>query len=417
MAQLSDDSFAFGDHLIGLAEAVRLIAGRIRPVEGSEVVALGAAEGRILADDVFAPVSVPSFDNSAVDGYAVRHADLATTGPTQLAVSARIPAGMVDPPALTAGTAARIFTGAPMPAGGDTVFMQEDVREENGFVTLPQGLKKGANRRFSGEDFTQGQPVLVAGTRLDPRGLAALAALGLAEVRLRRRVRVALFSTGDELVPPGGVLKAGAQYDSNRTLLSALIQRRGALVSDLGILPDRRATIGAALDEAARNHDFILTSGGVSTGEEDHVKAAVEERGALNFWRLAIKPGRPVAMGTIHGAAFVGLPGNPVASFVTFVRLAGPMIDHLAGGQPQFPAGYAVRADFSHTKKAGRTEYLRGSLKGEQDHLPVVGKFDRDGAALISSLIGSDGLIELDPETTRVEPGAIVRFLPFETLM
>lgn len=417
MAQLSDDSFAFGDHLIGPFEAVRLIASRIRPVEGSEAVALGAAQGRILAEDVFAPVSVPSFDNSAVDGYAVRHADLAGNATTQLAVSARIPAGMVDPPALKAGTAVRIFTGAPMPTGGDTVFMQEDVREDNGIVSLPSGLKMGANRRFSGEDFAQGQKVLAAGTRLDARRLAALAALGLAEVRVRRRVRVALFSTGDELVPPGGVLRSGAQYDSNRTLLSALLAERGALVSDLGILPDRRAIIGAALDDAARQHDVILTSGGVSTGEEDHVKAAVEERGALNFWRLAIKPGRPVAMGTIHGAAFVGLPGNPVASFVTFVRLAGPMIDHLAGAEPRFPAGFAVRADFSHAKKAGRTEYLRGSLRGERDHLPVVGKYDRDGAALISSLIGSDGLIELDPDITRVEPGAIVRFLPFETLM
>ena len=415
MAQLSDDCFAFGGPLLRVAEAIRLIRDRIAPVEDHERLALANAAGRVLVADVKAQVAVPPFDNSAVDGYAVRHADLAGGQDTVLLVTARLPAGADAVAPIQPGSAVRIFTGAPMPAGADTVFMQEDTREVDGRVTLPPGLKRGANRRFAGEDFAVGAIVLAGGTRLDPRHLAALAAVGIAEVTVHRRVRVALFSTGAELLAPGAALRPGAQYDSNATLLGALIRQRGAEVTELGILPDNRAAIAAALDMAARDHDLILTSGGVSTGEEDHVKAAVEAVGRLNFWRLAIKPGRPVAMGTIRGAAFVGLPGNPVASFVTFVRLAGPLIDQLGGASARMVQGLPVKADFTYAKKAGRLEYVRASLVETETGL-VVRKFAREGAALLSSLTGTDGLVELDEDATSIQPGRVVRFLPYGML-
>jgi molybdopterin molybdotransferase len=243
-----------------------------------------------------------------------------------------------------------------------------------------------------------------------------LAAFGLTHVEVRRRLRVALFSTGDEIVAPGQPLRPGTQYDSNRYLLTALLRRRGALVSDLGILPDRPEAISGALAHAAGDHDLILTSGGVSTGEEDHVKQAVESLGALSFWRLAIKPGRPVAMGRIGEAAFVGLPGNPVASFITFVRFAGPLIDHLAGGAMRQAQGFFVVSDFNYAKKAGRREYVRASLAADGPGDLRARKFPREGAALLSSLIGTEGLVELPEECAGVSPGDDVSFIPYELL-
>lgn len=416
MAQLSDDVFAFGAPLLPVDDALALIRQRVTPISGAETVTLAEASGRILDAALAAPISVPPFDNSAVDGYAVRHADLLPGDKTRLPVSARLAAGASAVAPIVPGTAVRIFTGAPMPAGADTVFMQEDVAVEAGAVLLPAGLKAGANRRFAGEDFKAGEGVLAAGARLDPRSIAVHAALGLTHARVRRRLRVALFSTGDEIIAPGVPLPPGAQYDSNRLLLGALLAARGAIVSDLGILPDRRTAIADALATASADHDLILTSGGVSTGEEDHVKAAVESLGALNFWRLAIKPGRPVAMGTIRGAAFVGLPGNPVASFVTFVRFAGPLADHLAGTEMRTARGIPAVADFTYAKKAGRREYVRASLV-ETASGPVLRKYPREGAALLSSLVDTDGLVELSEDTTDIAPGATVRFLPYAMLM
>jgi len=416
MAQLSDDAFAFGAPLLPLDEALDLLRQRVAPVTGAETVSLVQAAGRVLDEDLAATISVPSFDNSAVDGYAVRHGDLAAQGPTCLPISSRLPAGSGSVAPIAPGTVVRIFTGAPMPAGADTVFMQEDVRLEAGGVVLPAGLKVGANRRSAGEDFHAGRIALARCTRLDARGIAVHAALGLREARVRRRLKVALFSTGDEIIAPGLPLPPGGQYDSNRALLGALLAARGAAVSDLGILADNRAAIIRALADAAESHDMILTSGGVSTGEEDHVKAAVEALGRLDFWRLALKPGRPVAMGAIRGAAFVGLPGNPVASFVTFVRFAGPLADHLSGGIMRLPQGFPVTADFRYAKKPGRREYVRASLV-ETEAGPRLRKFPREGAALLSSLAETDGLVELSEETTDIAPGAIVRFLPYALLM
>ncbi|MCA0399370.1 MAG: molybdopterin molybdotransferase MoeA [Proteobacteria bacterium] len=418
MAQLSDDRFAFGGSLLGLDAALDDLARRLRPVVSSETVALDAARGHVLAQDALSGIDVPGFDNSAVDGYACRHADLGE-GETCLPVSARIAAGMRDIAPLVPGTAARIFTGAMMPEGADTVFMQEDVRVEGDRVILPPGLKPGANRRFAGEDFAAGAPLLAAGTRLGPRHIAALAATGMRRIAVRRPLRVAIFSTGDEVMDGAATtasdLPKGAQFDSNRPLLAALLATRGMEVIDLGILPDRKEAIARALGEAARACDAILTSGGVSTGEEDHVKAAVEAAGKLDFWRLAIKPGRPIAMGTIGGKAFLGMPGNPAAVYVTFVRFVGPVLDMLAGAVPLRPAPMSVISGFSYRKKADRREYVRVSISAGASG-PVAHRYPRDGAALISSLTQTDGLVELEESRLAVEKGDVLAYYPYASL-
>src|SRR5690349_11470397 len=334
MAQLSDDCFAFGGPMLSVDEAVGIITSRVTPVLEMERVALIDADGRILARDVAAPLPLPPFTNSAVDGFAVPAADLPRDKERALPVAGRVQAGSSGAVAKP-GHAVRIFTGAPMPDGTDTVFMQEDVRiEASGEVMLPAGLKTGANVRPAGEDIPEGAVALKAGQRLRPQDIALAAAFGLTQLDVTRRIRVAVFSTGDELASPGTERAAAQLFDSNRFMLMALLKRLGCKVSDLGILRDERELLAKALRKAARTHDLILTTGGVSTGEEDHVKAGVESVGSLVLWRMAIKPGRPVAMGIIGGTPFIGLPGNPVASFVTFVHVVRPTVLALSGAVP-----------------------------------------------------------------------------------
>jgi molybdopterin molybdotransferase len=415
MAQLSNDCFAFGGALMPIDEATALIAERLSPVAAVETVPLIGADGRILVEDVTAPIDLPPFDNSAVDGYAVRFADLKPQGETMLPVRGRIAAGADIVAPGQAGAAVRIFTGAPMPDGFDTVFMQEDVRlAENGTVALPAGLKQGANRRLAGEDIQRGARALTAGRCLAPQDLGLLAALGVPSVAVRRKLRVAVFSTGDEIVSPGEPLGHAKIYDSNRFMLQALLRRLACEVTDLGILPDATEPVSAALSAAATGHDLLITSGGVSTGEEDHVKAAVEQAGALTFWRLAIKPGRPVAMGVVQGTPFIGLPGNPVAVFVTFAHVARALIARLAGESFEAPTPVLVRSGFAYNKKEGRREYVRARLSSAGGM--VAQKHPREGAGVITSLTESDGLVELPEAVTRVEPGDLVGFLPFEML-
>ncbi|MEI5666080.1 gephyrin-like molybdotransferase Glp [Bosea sp. CCNWLW174] len=414
MAQLSADADAFGP-MLTIEQAAGHAAERIAAVAGSETVPLAAADGRVLAADVIAPLDLPPFANSAVDGYAVRFADLAAAE-TQLPLSGRVAAGNDAVGVATVGVAVRVFTGAPMPAGADTVFMQEDVTLKAGAVILPPGLKRGANTRPAGEDLPRGHVALAAGRRLRPQDLALLAALGLTEVAVRRRVRVAIFSTGDELNEPGTALPRAGIYDANRSLLRALVTRAGAEVVDLGILKDEPESLAARLLQAAESCDLILTSGGVSTGEEDHVKAAVERAGELAFWRVAIKPGRPVAMGQVAGTPFIGLPGNPVAVFVTFAFVARTVIALLSGTLPNRLHGLPVRLGFPYKKKAGRREYVRVSLAPGPDGISVARKHPRDGAGVLTSLTETDGLVELADELTNVAEGTIVPFLAYEML-
>ena len=423
MAQLTDDCFAFSGPLLPIADMERMIAKRVQPVTETESVPLTAARGRVLAADVTAPIDLPPFDNSAVDGYAVRHRDLAAQFETTLAVSGRLTAGSTTVRPIDAGQAIRIFTGAPMPAGADTVFMQEDVRAEGDVVIVPAGLKAGANRRLAGEDVRKGSVVLPAGRRLAVQDVTLAAAIGLTTLDVRRRVRVALFSTGDEIVEPGQSRPAAALYDANRTLLDGMLDRLGASITDLGILRDDAAALEKAIAAAARDHDLVLTSGGVSTGEADHVRSAVEKVGRLVFWRVAIKPGRPVAMGVIRGAAagdgvaFVGLPGNPVAAFVTFARVVRPLFLRLAGASPEPLTALPVRLAFPYKKKTGRREYVRVALRSGPDGIIEAVKHPQEGAGVITSLTETDGLAELSEDTTTVEPGSTVGFLSYATLM
>jgi molybdopterin molybdotransferase len=419
MAQLSDDCFAFSGPLLPIVEMERLIAERVTPVAETEEVALAAALGRVVAADVIAAHDLPPFDNSAVDGFAVRHADLAADAETRLVIVDRALAGHQASHALRCGQAIRIFTGAPMPPGADTVFMQEDCRVEDDVVVVPQGLERGANSRGAGEDIRAGAVMLPAGRRLTPADLALAAAQGVTALCVRRKLKVAVFSTGDEVVEPGANRPAAAIYDANRHLLRALLEKFGAAVTDLGILPDAQRALQEAIAAAAADHDLVITSGGVSTGEADHVRAAVEAIGRLVFWRVAIKPGRPVAMGVIPGkrgnAAFAGLPGNPAAVYVTFVCVVWPLLLRLAGARPRNLMALPVRAAFPYRKRRGRREYVRVSLRTAADGIEAV-KFPRDGAGVITSLTETDGLVELGEEVTEIAPGAMVNFLSYADL-
>src|ERR1700744_4223466 len=358
MAQLSDDCFAFGGPMMSVDDAVGIIATRVTPVREIETIALAQADGRVLAGEVRAPLPLPPFTNSAVDGYAVASRDL-RQGEQAFSVIGRVQAGASAGEAIGPGQAVRIFTGAPMPEGADTVFMQEDVRVgDDGKVVLPAGLRPGANVRPAGEDIPVGHAALAAGQRLRPQDVALAAAFGLTQLDVVRRLRIAVFSTGDELASPGTERAAAQLFDSNRFMLMAMLRRLGCEVSDLGILRDERAPLADALQRAASQHDLLLTTGGVSTGEEDHVKSSVESVGRLVLWRMAIKPGRPVAMGIISGTPFIGLPGNPVASFVTFVHVVRPVVLALSGALPVPLVPIPVRAAFSYRKKSGRREYV-----------------------------------------------------------
>jgi molybdopterin molybdotransferase len=422
MAQLTDDCFAFSGPLLPVAEVERIIAERVTPVSETETVVLNAAGGRVIAGGIVAPIDLPPFDNAAVDGYAVRHADLDAKAETRLTIGERVTAGRAAMRALAAGSAIRIFTGAPMPEGADTVFMQEDVRAEGAVVIVPPGLKVGANRRLAGEDLRAGSMVLPAGRRLLPQDVALAAAVGLTRIEVRRRVRVAVLSTGDEIVEPGAPRPGAALFDANRYLLAGLIERLGAQPTDLGIVPDDPEKLARAIAAAAADHDLVLTSGGVSTGEADHVRRAVETIGRLVFWRVAIKPGRPVAMGVIPGAppgasaAFVGLPGNPAAVYVTFARVVRPLLLRLAGAEASALMPLPVRAAFGYRKKSGRREYVRVRLRRGADGTVEAVKHTQEGAGIITSLTETDGLVELPEDATTIEPGATVGFLSYAAL-
>ncbi len=417
MAQLSDDCFAFGGPMMSVDEAVAIIAARVTAVQEVEAVALASADGRILARDILAPLPLPPFTNSAVDGYAVASRDLTPDDAQIFPVTERVQAGASARGPVKPGQAVRIFTGAPMPDGADTVFMQEDVRVQDHNVVLPAGLKPGANVRPAGEDIPLGHAALKAGQRLRPQDVALAAAFGLTHVEVNRRIRVAVFSTGDELVSPGETRAPAQLFDSNRFMLMAMLARLGCEVADLGILRDEPASLASALKEVAGKHDLILTTGGVSTGEEDHVKAGVESAGKLVLWRMAIKPGRPVAMGIIDGTPLIGLPGNPVASFVTFVHVVRPTVLALMGAAREPLVPMPVRAAFAYRKKIGRREYVRVTLRKTDDGGLEAIKFPREGAGLLSSLVDTDGLVELGETVTQVEPGQVVGYLSYASLV
>ncbi|MEZ5670172.1 MAG: molybdopterin molybdotransferase MoeA [Alphaproteobacteria bacterium] len=422
MAQLSDDCFAFGGDLMPLDDALALLRTRVRCVAATERVGLADAPGRVLAEAAVGVRAVPPTDNSAVDGYAVRFADLAASGPTTLPVGGSAAAGRPLGRPAGAGEAIRIFTGAPMPDGADTVLMQEDCTVADGRVTIPHGIRAGANRRFAGEDVTVGAPLLAAGSRLRPQDVAVLASQGATGVAVRRPLRVALMSTGDEVHEPGTTAPAGAIYDSNRCLIAGLLRRLGCAVDDRGIVPDRREAVREALADAAAAHDLVVTSGGMSTGDHDHLPAVLRTAGRLDVWRLSIKPGRPVGLGLMPGAdgmtPVLGLPGNPVAAMVTFLFLGRALVDRLAGAVDHVPHRFPVRLGFAARKKANRREFVRATLDpAGADGVPVARRFPRDGAGVLMSMVAADGLVELAEGVSGLDAGAVAPFIPMSEVM
>ncbi len=424
MAQLSDDCFAFGGGLTPLSEALEALLARADCLVETESTPLAHAAGRILGDDVTATVSVPAFDNAAVDGYAVRFTDLNRDGPTILPVVGRAPAGTGRPFVLAEGTAIRIFTGAPLPIGADTVMMQEDCEplSDDDSVRIQPGIAQGANARWAGEDVQKGAPLLRAGRRLRIPDVGLLAGQGLTDVACRAPLRCALFSTGDEVRDPGDTLEQGQVYDANRHMLAAALTRMGVRVVDFGVVADRPEAVEEALRQGAREADVILSSGGMSTGEEDHVRAVVEANGRLDFWRLSIKPGRPVGLGQVAFAGkrvpVIGLPGNPVAAFTTFALLAQPLLRTLGGETATPPRRFPALLGFAYRKKKGRREFVRVHVDGTDEvGRLILKRHGKSGAGILTSLSGADGFAELGEEAESLESGAPASYLPFNELL
>lgn len=404
--------------LMPLDEALATLLAHINPLAGTESVATLDADGRILAQDVVSSLQVPAFDNASMDGYAVRSADVQQAG-VALKVTQRIPAGHFGQP-LEPGQAARIFTGAPVPAGADAIVMQEQTEpaEQTDQVRFVAAAQPGQWIRRSGEDVRLGDTVLKRGQKLGPAELGLAASLGLAHLQVMSRPKVALFSTGDELVMPGDVAPAdmppGSIYNSNRFFLRALLHRLGCEVSDLGIVPDRREATVAALKTAADHHDLIVTSGGVSVGEEDHVKPAVQSLGALSLWQIAMKPGKPFAYGHVRRetatglAHFVGLPGNPVSSFMTFLLLVKPLILALQGAEQRAPVRMSLPAHFEWPKADKRREFLRvrRNASGGLDLFP------NQSSGVLTSVVWGDGVVD-NPAGQTIAHGDLVSFWPF----
>lgn len=399
--------------LLGVDEAVARLIERARAVAlDTETVALAEAAGRVLAVDVIAGMDVPPEANSAMDGFAFRHADLAAS-PT-LPVSQRIPAGQA-PAVLAAGTAARIFTGAILPAGADTVVMQENCQFDAASVRVNVLPEQGANVRPAGQDVGKGRLLLAQGTRIAPAALGLLASTGLSVVTVFRKLRVAVLSTGDELLEPGESWRPAAIYNSNRPMLSALLAAWGCDVIDLGRVADSVAATEGAFEKAAQAQvDVIISSGGVSVGEEDHVKTALQKKGRLDFWKIAIKPGKPVAIGNIAAADFIGLPGNPQSVFVTALLLARPFLLARQGqGQVQAPL-FFLPAAFARKKAADRREYLRVKLQGSGPATQLHPHSQQSSGALLSA-VWADGLALLEAGVI-VHEGDLLPFLPLSTL-
>lgn len=414
--RLIDDCFVLDKDRLPHHDAIGILKARVHPVTGTEEVSLTEANGRFLAEPIVSPRAIPGHDNAAVDGYAFAYASYDPAKGMALRIIGEAAAGHPFQGAAPAGSAIRIFTGAVVPPCFDTIAMQEDVqieeRDGERWALVPPGLKAGANRRLAGEDTKPGETLVAAGARLRPQDLASAAATGLGALLCYTPLKVAVFSTGDEILRPGEAFSEGKVYDANAPMLHGLIAATGAKAIDLGVLPDTRERVVSALSEASRSFDAIVISGGASQGQEDHVVASIDALGKRHLWQIAIKPGRPMSFGQIGDCVVLGLPGNPVAVFVCFLMYVYPVLTRLAGGAWPEPTRFPVPANFTQRKKVGRREFWRARLVREGGRLQAT-KFPRDGSGLISSLREADGLIEVGEDVEEIRTGELVDFIPF----
>lgn len=417
MTRLVDDCFASSDDMISAKEALDRIGNVVTQTVETENCLLVDAANRILAEDILSTRNVPPADNSAVDGYAFAFQDYKTHPHIFRNVAGRSAAGAPFSGKIREGDAVKILTGAIMPEKLDSVAMIEDVEIHDGKVKLPRGLRQGANCRKAGEDIKNGKIILDKGTLIRPQEIGYMASIGLSKVSVYRPVSVALFSTGDELLNPGDPEFEGSIYDSNRSILAATLRTFGCNVTDLGILKDEPKIVRPALEKAAQSHDLVITSGGVSMGDEDHVKNALLEIGHLNFWRIAIKPGRPVAFGQIANTAFIGLPGNPIAAMVCCLKFVRPLVAAISGISSIPTLSFHVPSGFNLKKKPGRTEWLRGRYTIDTHGKAIVDKYHTDGSGVLSSMVWANGLIEIGDDVTHVKEGDHLMFLPFSELL
>jgi molybdopterin molybdotransferase len=400
-----------------VAEALKRIDGVVKPTTGYERVALRSALGRVLTAPVTSPIDVPAHTNSAMDGYAVRAADLLREGMGELTVVGTALAGAPYGATLEQGAAVRIMTGGVVPEGADTVVMQEHVERIGDRIRIGPGHKTGQNIRLAGEDLRQGALVFEAGRVLQPADLGVLASLGIAEIGVRRRLRVAFFSTGDELRSLGDALSEGEIYDSNRYTLYGMLRRLGIDLIDMGVVPDRRDALQQALSEGSRSADAIITSGGVSVGEADFVKETLSALGEVNFWKIAMKPGRPLAFGRIGDAVFFGLPGNPVSVMVTFYEFVQPALRRMMGQTETEAVMVRVPCTTPLRKRPGRMEFQRGVLERRSDGTMVVSGTGDQGSGILSSMSRANCFIVLPEDCGKVTPGALVDVKPFAGLV
>ena len=417
MTQLSNDCFKYSKKRISLEKAVSILEKRIKCIKKTQKIKLDQSLGRILSKDIISKLNVPPFDNTAVDGYAFKYSDLNKNKETKLKLSGRIAAGQNFNKKIKKGDVARIFTGAKVPEGTNTVIMQEDCNVNDNKIILKPGIFKGANIRKKGEDIKSGKKIITKGSKLKAQDIALIASIGIKEIEVHEKLKVGIFTTGDELFEPGTKASKNGIYDSNRYCLKNLLETINCVVKDYGIKKDKEKLIKNTLKKISKECDLIITTGGMSVGEEDYVRKVVEKNGSLNFWNISIKPGRPVALGNIFKKPFIGLPGNPVSVMITFLKIALPAINKLSGFLSPKENNFIVATDFNFKKKSGRKEFLRVKVSKSSNGEIKIKHYPNTGSGVFTSMVETDGLVELPEKLTYLKKGTKIRFIPYSEIL
>ncbi len=417
MTQLSNDCFRHSKKRISLENAISVLEKRIKCVKKTQKIKLDQSLGRILSKDIVSKLNVPPFNNTAVDGYAFKYSDLNKKKETTLKLNGRIAAGQDFNKKIKKGEVARIFTGAKVPEGTDTVIMQEDCKANDDNIILKSGIFKGANIRKKGEDIKSGKKIIAKGSKLKAQDIALIASIGIKEIEVYERLKVGIFTTGNELFEPGTKTSKNGIYDSNRYCLKNLLETINCSIKDYGIKKDNEKLIKNTLKKISKECDLIITTGGMSVGEEDYVRKIVQENGSLNFWNIAIKPGRPVALGNVFKKPFIGLPGNPVSVMITFLKIALPTINKLSGFSSPKEKNFIVTTDFNFKKKSGRKEFLRVTISKNLNGQIKIKNYPKSGSGVFTSMVETDGLIELPEKLTYLKKGTKIRFVPYSEIL